>query len=206
MKFSSFSKEIKKGELSIPSGKIDITDPCYDKDVWCRINDKEIVPGEYDCNIIMLDGEEVEEYGERVAAMVIRHKDADPATAHDFVNLHLLGEVSVDAGLMSISEAGTKQDYNDEEWDKIGSMLFRLERETGEMAFVTKDFTLNKEEDARKAQFWSSSGLGDGSYDVLGFNSHDPKDNLATPDVLVIEFMSPENIDFYEGVLAALSE
>lgn len=39
------------GYLSIDNGKIDITDPCYDRDVWCRVNDVEVVPGKYVCQI-----------------------------------------------------------------------------------------------------------------------------------------------------------
>ena len=31
-------REIVVGNLDIPNGKVDITDPCYDRDVWCRIN------------------------------------------------------------------------------------------------------------------------------------------------------------------------
>ena len=32
-------------------GSVDITDPCYDKDVWCRMNDVKISDGEYTCNV-----------------------------------------------------------------------------------------------------------------------------------------------------------
>lgn len=28
-------------------GSVDITDPCYDKDVWCRMNNVKISEGEY---------------------------------------------------------------------------------------------------------------------------------------------------------------
>lgn len=32
-------------------GSVDVTDPCYDRDVWCRMNDVKIKQGEYDCYI-----------------------------------------------------------------------------------------------------------------------------------------------------------
>ena len=32
-------------------GSVDITDPCYDKDVWCRMNDVKISDGEYACYV-----------------------------------------------------------------------------------------------------------------------------------------------------------
>ena len=37
---------------------IDVTDPCYDDDVWCRLNDVKIVPGTYRC-VIWEDNESV---------------------------------------------------------------------------------------------------------------------------------------------------
>ena len=32
-------------------GSVDITDPCYDKDVWCRMNNVKISEGEYACYV-----------------------------------------------------------------------------------------------------------------------------------------------------------
>lgn len=31
-------------------GVVDITDPCYDKDAWCRMN-AEVKSGTYDCRV-----------------------------------------------------------------------------------------------------------------------------------------------------------
>ena len=30
-------------------GSVDITDPCYDRDTWCRMNDVKIKEGDYTC-------------------------------------------------------------------------------------------------------------------------------------------------------------
>ena len=30
-------------------GSVDITDPCYNRDVWCRMNDVKIHDGSYTC-------------------------------------------------------------------------------------------------------------------------------------------------------------
>ncbi len=38
------------GTLNITADEIDITDPSYDKDVWCRTR-KPITPGEYNCYV-----------------------------------------------------------------------------------------------------------------------------------------------------------
>ena len=32
-------------------GSVDITDPCYDKDVWCRMNNVKVSEGEYACYV-----------------------------------------------------------------------------------------------------------------------------------------------------------
>ena len=32
-------------------GSVDITDPCYNKDVWCRMNNVKISEGEYACYV-----------------------------------------------------------------------------------------------------------------------------------------------------------
>ena len=32
-------------------GSVDITDPCYSRDVWCRMNDMKIKEGEYTCMV-----------------------------------------------------------------------------------------------------------------------------------------------------------
>ena len=32
-------------------GSVDITDPCYDRDVWCRMNDVKIKDGMYTCMV-----------------------------------------------------------------------------------------------------------------------------------------------------------
>ena len=41
----------KVGVLNLEGGKIDITDPCYDNDVWCRINNVNVKPGKYNCYV-----------------------------------------------------------------------------------------------------------------------------------------------------------
>lgn len=32
-------------------GSVDITDPCYEKDIWCRMNDVKIKAGTYACMV-----------------------------------------------------------------------------------------------------------------------------------------------------------
>lgn len=168
----------KVGTLEINSGRIDITDPCYDADVWCRMNNVEIKAGIYDC-YVLLGGSK----GRRVDAMAIVHQDANLDTPIDIDDMQAIDYVCVDAGLMSISEAGTKPDYTDEEWEKICHYLFD-KRTSGPTVLVTSQLTFRHD----KQMFWATSGDGDGSYDVFVINTHDRKNAKAVPDMIEIFF------------------
>ncbi|MBQ6518404.1 MAG: hypothetical protein IJI14_06775 [Anaerolineaceae bacterium] len=50
---------------------IDITDPCYSRDVWCRMNDVEIESGEYGCYVCRSD---CGTWGTRVKTIAITKK------------------------------------------------------------------------------------------------------------------------------------
>lgn len=43
------------GKLSF-GPTVDITDPCYDRDVWCRMNKVSIKQGSYTCVVWSEDG------------------------------------------------------------------------------------------------------------------------------------------------------
>lgn len=56
-----------KGYVNIPGGKIDITDPCYNKGDWCQKTDVIIAPGEYRCRYYIgadLEQSEIDEITE----------------------------------------------------------------------------------------------------------------------------------------------
>lgn len=128
-------KEIICGKKTFPN-KIDITDPCYNHDVWCRINDYEIPAGEYECYIKEKSDKETDGWGKRVAKIGIRRKKAD--------NYTKIGDIGVDAGLAGFFV--DKPDYTDEQWNEF---VYRK----GD-AWIVND------------GFYSSSGYGDGVYDV----------------------------------------
>ena len=41
----------KVGQIHITGQHIDITDPCYDADVWCRTSIENMAPGMYNCMV-----------------------------------------------------------------------------------------------------------------------------------------------------------
>ena len=126
--------------------KIDITDPCYHRNVWCRLNDVKIVPGEYECYIEILDNEATGGFGERVSCIGIRNTayTVDPYT---LVYEHL-DSIGVDSGLAGFFN--NKQDYTDSEWHDLCKCF-----DTMEQAWIRDD------------GFFSRSGNGDGDYDVF---------------------------------------
>lgn len=129
--------------------KIDITDPCYDHDTWCRINDLEIEAGLYRCYVIIADDSETNGWGERVAEIGIELVGTTP------YKYERIGSIGVDAGMAGFFE--NKPDYKDEEWHMFCDCL---------------DYKHNKYW-LWHVGFFSDSGYGDGSYEVkVSRNSH----------------------------------
>ena len=126
--------------------EIDITDPCYDRYMWCRLNNVKIKEGEYRC-IVWKKQTRYEDYlgnrhyDTRIARIGIYYGDIPPKA-----KLEEIGEIEVDAGLAGFFNG--KLDYNNEEWSELCS------------AIKGKDYLINKE------GFFSRSGYGDGCYPV----------------------------------------
>jgi len=118
--------------------KVDITDPCYDKDTWCRMTTN-CEPGEYKGYIEMSDQGD---WGMRVASVSIFKGDK----IWEIEEMEYIGNIGVDAGLAGFFN--NKPDFNDEEWYEF----------------------CDKIEDGNAWNLYngifSSSGFGDGGYDV----------------------------------------
>jgi len=173
-------KQYNKGYVKISNGKVDITDPCYNKDVWCRMNDVSIKPGEYRCRYYM--GADLEfaditetkkfakEYGwDETKAIADELKDIQgrcfvielQLKGRSF-QLHSpkweeIGNIGVDAGLAGFF--WNKPDFSDDEWDEFCNKM---------------DFSLNAtpvylDDDMG---FWCQSGYGDGCYNVYAIKEN----------------------------------
>lgn len=118
--------------------KVDITDPCYNKDVWCRMT-TDCEPGEYKGYVEVSDEGD---WGMRVASVSIFKGNK----IWGIEEMEHIGNIGVDAGLAGFFN--DKPDFSDKEWydfcDKI---------ENGHAWNLYNGI-------------FSSSGYGDGGYNV----------------------------------------
>lgn len=146
-------------------GSVDITDPCYGTDVWCRMTIKDIQPGPYECfyekrsqkkgnwenvsraRIVLADGSE---HAKSTMQRVVRGR-----------SWRYIGDIGVDAGMAGFF--ANKPNFDDNEWSKLCDWIFHGENE-GKMAFVK---TFHNGSDG----FWTESGYGDGGYPVYAIRT-----------------------------------
>ena len=124
---------------------VDITDPCYDRSVFCRINDYPIVEGDYSCNLSLKD---YGDWGTRVNYMEVFHKGFKKKNCRKVY----IGSIGVDAGLAGVFSH--KKDYSDEEWQDF-----------------CKKLPKDKQYMFLDNGFFTESGFGDGVYNVLGYKT-----------------------------------
>ena len=143
MKYKTYTHEIK-----ITGSQIDVTDPCYDSDVWYRIK-LPIIPGKY---IAQADEIESNQYGKRISQLSLIREELYKKDVHE----KIVGNIGVDAGLAGFFE--NKPDYNDKEWYEICDFLMN---NNGNFYKCDLDSPL------KCNGVFSSSGFGDGAYDVV---------------------------------------
>ena len=116
-------------------GLIDITDPCYDRDVRCR-STAAVKDGLYDCIVWRTNSNQVGIIGIYLNGNIPAQGDMKPVAT-----------IGVDAGLAGFFI--NKPDYNDEEWKSFCNRLQDSD------AWIIDE------------GFFSTSGDGDGLYDVF---------------------------------------
>lgn len=156
---------------------VDITDPCYDRDVWCRMTVTNMKPGDYRCSYYLGAGldeagiaEAKESYRQIKSKCYIKRTEAEYIADWEedikgrcfIIEIQLkgrhfdidsrqwteIGNIGVDAGLAGFFP--DKPDFNDNEWTDFCSRM-----PIGAWTFFEEGLG-----------FWSRSGYGDGSYDV----------------------------------------
>lgn len=136
------------GTMNLSKGSLDLTDPCYDKETWCRKTVNKIKKGTWSCFYL----QEAEDEG-RIAQIEIVHDSVD---INDIQRKYIsVGSIGVDAGLAGFFE--NKPDYNDEEWNEICDFLP-----------FDNPIIVNPDSCLKCTGFVSSSGYGDGCYEIFG--------------------------------------
>lgn len=132
------------GNIKFPE-TIDITDPSYDEDVWCRINNLPIEAGEYECYTVTADNDETDGWGDRIARIGIRKQGAQ------IKHTERIGLIGVDSGLAGFFNCDNQLAYEEALDNSV------------------KDVFLSDK------AFFSSSGYGDGGYDIYaGYSGGKP--------------------------------
>lgn len=140
--------------------EVDITDPGYDKDTWCRMNAVKILPGNYSC-ITWLHKHLYEYNGKKctvqhVGIIGIYFGGIIPSQK----SMYEMGTIGVDSGLAGFFE--NKPDYTNSEWKEFCDRVYENEKER---AWIIEN------------GFFSKSGFGDGGYSVY---AHENKDGFVT--------------------------
>jgi len=156
--------EIKKGFVVFETTELDVTDPGYDRNVWCRMK-VDIIPGEY---IYKAYIRKVKDWGNRVTQLSIINVSAKRRSRIG----KCVGEIGVDAGLAGFFE--NKPDYKDEDW-------FKICEELNDYPCV---YEAKKENAFHCNGVVCSSGIGDGVYAV--YELLDDKNNRCGYTILFI--------------------
>lgn len=155
--------------------KTDVTDPCYDQDVWCRMNNVKTVPGRYDCYVERLEGDDT------VAACIVVHEGNSVPKDNRW---RLLGTIGVDAGMAGFFV--NKPDFADGEWKEYVDKVIAADKKLDKGDPDRDGYIIpTKNGDA----FFTTSGWGDGAYDVYGVG------NGTAYYALKIVFLTEEDYD-----------
>lgn len=118
-------------------GTVEVTDPCYERSVWCRRDIEGVKQGNYAC-VAWVDSE-----NHHTVAIAGIYLNGCIGTHTEF---KLTGEIGVDAGLAGFFI--NKPDYTQEQWNEFCKSLGK------KSAWI------------RDEGFFTVSGFGDGAYPV----------------------------------------
>jgi hypothetical protein len=165
-----------------------ITDSCYDLKTWCNFI-ANIRAGEYDCYAKIKN---INNWGERVWEIVSIRRDAT-IISDNFDELEWLfefGEIGVDSGSCGVFDLEFFNDNNDKELDSLKSG--KISDEENEK-FYDRMCGLTDNDNhcgTYKHGFNSSSGLGDGGYELYVL-----KDDEGFITAMKVVFISEEDLE-----------
>lgn len=154
------------GSFENKTGKMDVTDPCYDKDSCCRSKFL-CLPGKYN---VYIDIRVCRGWGTRVHSLRIVHDEYDGKNKFSTWKPKLMrySSVFVDAGLCGFFD--NKPDYKSDNFGNLGKYDKLNPKTWGQVC----DLVRNKEFAVLSYGAFSSSGIGDGSYPIYIWYGNDP--------------------------------
>lgn len=145
-------------KINIESGKVQITDPCYEPSLWCS-HTREIKKGEYICKAVMVNAGA---WGRRIAELTINHISTPKKKATT-----LMCCAGVDSGQCGFFDAEYYKKYHKAEYVDDDAESLSWYRRVCDITLADKSCgTIDKK------GVVSSSGFGDGVYDCyVGHNT-----------------------------------
>jgi hypothetical protein len=155
------------GEFDVQSGKLRISDPCYDADTWCA-GEVEAVNGRWVASVARSDEGG---WGERIARLMATHVDCPVPAGNGWRLLSI--DVGVDSGQAGVFDAAHYRDDSLAQQHPVAEPLVPEEP----WYSLCCDRTLGSQ-GAGVIPFGAvaSSGYGDGSYQAFGL--HDAEERL----------------------------
>ena len=136
------------GTINFDKGLVDITDPTYDRDLWCNQRNVKIVAGKYR---VVVETETIEIFGKRISKLWIQEIRKRHRTKWEL----LFDKIGVDSGMCGFYESNntklvdTEKLYSAMENIKYPKVLFDKDGSLCGLKGITV-----------------SSGIGDGCYKV----------------------------------------
>jgi hypothetical protein len=181
-------------EFEVTSGKIVCSDPCYTTDTWCMGIVDNVANGTW---VASVDKRDMDDWGERIAVLWIANKEQmakNPKIAWEVLAEEPFAFTGgVDSGQFGFFDF---DDYrNDESAKDLKKYEFGADydREEGDKWYrACADLTLGSESwGVLPKGVVSSSGFGDGSYEVFGYK--DAYDKYVAFAVVFIEELGDED-------------
>lgn len=142
------------GTFTCKSGKLIVSDPCYEKGLWCQGTIKNARPGTWEAYAAQCDEGD---WGKRIAALIVRHQDwAGKHWPNPVWKIQEKTEIGVDAGHAGFFDDSVYPNKSDEKEDFNDTCFHVRYRENGEPGYIQAGII--------DGGAVSSSGDGDGGY------------------------------------------
>lgn len=176
-------KNIFLGTFNVASGRLMVSDPCYERDVWCMGIIQNVMNGEWDASI---EVDKVPDWGERVHRLYATHTAYPADVMGEWSEADF--QVGVDSGQAGIFDEALYPQGDTGEYGDLDTFYGRA------CAATHDEKDQNKHGGVIKEGVVSSTGFGDGSYTCRVY-----RDQNGVCTVVSITFIEDEDEDEEES-------